>query len=129
MVLLAAARDLHEDAIPATQSRSGRLPETSKHTDDLLIRELRKKHQLSASELKEMHPDHLGNVSVRCIQRSLQKDLNIPSRRAAYKPLLTPHMGKKCLQFALKYLHGSADDWKRVMLSDESSFQCISNNE
>ena len=83
----------------------------------------------SASELKEMHPDHFGNVFVRCIQHRLQKDLNIPSRRATYKPLLTLHMGKKCLQFALKYLHGSVDDWKRVMLSEESTFQCISSNE
>ena len=36
MVLLAAARDLHQDALPATKSRSGRRPTTSKHTDDLL---------------------------------------------------------------------------------------------
>ena len=42
------------------------------NTDDLLIRELRKNHQLSASKLKEMHPDHFGNVSVSCIQHSLQ---------------------------------------------------------
>ena len=52
-----------------------------------------------------MHPDHLGNVAVRCIQHSLQKDLNIPSRWVASKPLVTPHMEKKCLQFALRYLH------------------------
>ena len=113
MVLLAAARDLHQDAIPATKSRSGRRPKTSKYTDDLLIRELRKNYLLRTSELKEMHPDHLGNVSVRCIQHSLQKNLNTPSPRAAYKPLLISHMGKKCFQFALKYLHRRADDWKR----------------
>ena len=51
------------------------------HTDDLLRRELRKNRHFSASELKEMHPDHLGNVSVR-FQHSLQKELNIPSRPA-----------------------------------------------
>ena len=43
----------------------------------------------------------------------LQKELNIPSRRAAYKPLLTLQMGKKYLQFALKYLQGVVDDWKK----------------
>ena len=64
-----------------------------------------------------MHPDHLGNVSVRCIQHSRQKYLNIPSRRAASKPLLTPHMRNRCLQFALRYLHGSVDDWKKVLSS------------
>ena len=32
MALLAAARDLPQDAIPATKSRSGRPPKTTKHT-------------------------------------------------------------------------------------------------
>ena len=104
MVMLPAARDLSQDDILATKSRFGRPPKTTKHTDDFLRRKLRKNHHLSASELKEMHADHLGNVSIRCIQHSLQKDLNIPSRRAASKPLLTPHMKNKCLQFAFKYI-------------------------
>ena len=38
MALLAAARDQPQDIIPATKSRSGRPPKTSKHTDDLLRR-------------------------------------------------------------------------------------------
>ena len=129
MVLLAAARVLSQDAIPATKSRSGRPPKITKHTDDLLRRELHKNPQPSASELKEMHPDHLWNVSVRCIQHSLQKNLNTPSRRAAAKPLLIPHMRNKCLQFALRYLHWSVDDWKNAMSSDESTFRCIYSNE
>ena len=129
MVLLAAAYDQPQDAIPATKSRFGRPPKATKHTDELLSQELHKNPHLSASELKEMHPDHLGNDSVRCIQNSLQKDRNIPSQRAASKPLLTPHQRNRCLQFALRYLHGSVNDWKKVMLSDESTFQCISSNE
>ena len=38
MALLAAARDLPQDAIPSTKSRFGRLPKTTKHTDYLLSR-------------------------------------------------------------------------------------------
>ena len=110
MVILAAARDLPQDAIPDTKSRSERPLKTSKHTDDLLKPELHKNPHLSASELIEMHPDHLGNVSVRCIQHSLQKDLSIPN---VSKPLPTPHMRKKSLQFALRYLYGNIDDWKK----------------
>ena len=34
-------------------------------------------------------------------------------RRAASKPVLTPHMRNRCFQFALRYLHGSVDDRKR----------------
>ena len=36
MALLAAARDLPQDAFPATKSRFRRPPKTTKHTDDLL---------------------------------------------------------------------------------------------
>ena len=71
MVLLAAARDLHKDVIPSTKSRSGRRPKTSKHTDDLLIRELRKNHQLNASKLKEQPaegPEHPKSTC--CLQTS-----------------------------------------------------------
>ena len=123
MVLFAAARDLSQYATPATKSQSGRSLKTTKHTADLLRRELRKNPHFSATELKKMHPDHLGNVSVRFIQHSLQKDLNIPSQPAASNPLLTPHMRNRCLQFDLRYLHGSVDDWKKVMSSVESTFQ------
>ena len=59
MTLLAVARDLPQDGIPATKSRSGRPPKTSKLTDDVQRQELRRNHHLSASELKEMHQDHL----------------------------------------------------------------------
>ena len=36
MALLAAAHDLTQNAIPVTNSRFGRPPKTTKHTDDLL---------------------------------------------------------------------------------------------
>ena len=65
MTLLAAALDLPQNVIPATKPRSGRPPKTSKHLDDVWRQELRRNHYLDASELKEMHPDHLANVSIR----------------------------------------------------------------
>ena len=36
MALLSATCDLPQNAIPATKSRFGRPPKTTKHTDDLL---------------------------------------------------------------------------------------------
>ena len=95
MTFLAAARDLPQNVIPATKPRSGRPLMTSKHTDDVRGQELHRKHHLSASELKEMHQDHLGNVSIRCIEQRLKKDLMISSHRAASKTLLTPRKRKK----------------------------------
>ena len=70
---------------------------------------------------KKMHQDHLGNVPIRYIENRLKKDLKILSRCAVPKTLLTPHMRKKRLQFALRYVHRSVDDRKKVMWSDEST--------
>ena len=68
MTLLAAAHDLPQNVMLATKPRCGRPPKTSKHTDDVLRQELRRDHHLNASEHKEVHQDHPGNVSVRCIE-------------------------------------------------------------
>ena len=129
MTFLAAARDLLQDVIPANKPRSARPPKTSKHTDDVQRRDLRRNPRLSASELKEMHQVLLGNFSIRCIEHRPKKDLKIPSRCAASKTILSPRMRKKSPQFALRYLHRSVDDKKKFMWSDESTFQCISSNE
>ena len=129
MTFLVDARDLPQNAIPATKPRSGRQLKTTKHTDDVRRQELRRNHHLSAPELKEMHQDHAGNVSIRCTEHRLKKDLKISSQRAASKTLLTPRKRKKRLHFALKYLHWSVDDMKKVVWSHKSTFQCISSNE
>ena len=125
MTFLAAARDLPLNVIPVNKARSGRPPKTSKHTDGV---QSHRKHHLSASELNEMHQDHVGNVSIRCIEQRLEKDLMIPSHRAASKTFLIAPKRKKCLQFSLRYLLGSVDDMKKVVWSDESTFQYISSN-
>ena len=127
MTFLAAARDLPQNVIPDNKPRSGRPPKTSKHTDGVQSHELHRKHHLSASELNDMHQDHVGNVSIRCIEQRLKKDLMIPSHRAASKTLLI-RKRKKRLQFTLRYLPGSVDDMKKVVWSDESTLQCISSN-
>ena len=128
MTFLAAARDLPQNVIPANKPRSGRPPKTFKHTDGVRNQELHRKHHLSASELNEMHQDHVGKVSIRCIEQRLKKDLMIPSHRVASKTLLIARKRKKRFQFTLRYLLGSVDDMKKVVWSDESTFQCISSN-
>ena len=87
-----------------------RPPKTAKHTDDVRRQELCRNYHLSASELKEMHQDHLGNVSIRFIEHRPKKVLKISSQRAASKTLLTSRKRKNRLQFALRYLHWSVDN-------------------
>ena len=97
MTLLAAARDLPQNVIPANKPRSGRPSKTSKHTDGVRSQELHRKHHLSASELNEMHQDHVGNVYIRCIKQHLKWDLMISSHLASSKTLLIPRKRKKRL--------------------------------
>jgi hypothetical protein len=125
MAPLAAARKFPDNVVPPTKPKSGRPRKTSKGTDALLRREVRKEPCLTARQLKEIHQDLLSDVSVRCIQHRLQKDLQLPSRRAANKPLLNARMKKQRLEFAHQYKHWTCDDWKKVMWSNESTFKCI----
>ena len=79
MILLAAARHLLQDVILANKPQSGRPQNTSNHTDDVQGQDLRRNPRFSASELKEIHQDLLGNFSIRCIYHRPKKDLKIPS--------------------------------------------------
>lgn len=110
---------------PRRKKGSGRPRKTSPRTDQLLKREVMSNPSITALELKENHSELLKKVTVRTIQHRLQKDLKLPTRRAAKKPLLTENMKKKRLQFCKKYQHWTSEEWKKVMFSDESTFRLI----
>ena len=111
--------------IPKNKPITGRPRKTSKATDTLMRRELLKNPRLTASELKKAHPSLLGEVSLRTIQDRLLKDLKMPSRSPAKKPLLSNAMKKARLEFARQYKDWTPEDWSTVMWSDESTFRCI----
>ena len=67
----------------------------------------------------------LRHVSVRTIQHRLKNDCNLPSRRAAKKPLLTEAMTEKRFQFAIDHRNWTKEDWATVMFTDESAFKTI----
>ncbi len=79
---------------------------------------------MSAGQLRATVPD-VAVLSQRSVQRALHKDLKMPSRVAALKPLLTMKMKKKRLAFCRKYRHWTAADWEKVIYSDESTFRVI----
>lgn len=83
---------------------------------------LRKKPTLTAKQIKSTFPE-LQQVSVRTIQHACLKDLKLPSRKMAKKPLLNERMKAQRLEFAMQYRNWSANDWKKVMFSDESHFE------
>ena len=90
---------------PRRKKGSGRPRKTSARTNFILKKEVKADPGITALELKEKHPKLLQDVAVRTVQHRLQKDLKIPSRRAAKKPLLSDKRRKKRLQFCKKYRH------------------------
>ncbi|RXG60676.1 hypothetical protein Avbf_14809 [Armadillidium vulgare] len=79
-------------------------------SDQLLKREVMSNPWITVAQLKREHPELLNDISTRTLQHRLQKELNLPCRRAAKKPLLTDNMRKKRLLFARKYKHWTSDD-------------------
>lgn len=83
--------------VPQRKSGSGAPKKTSSRADKLLKREVMSNKSITAIELKSKYPELLHNVATRTIRHRLQKDLGLPSCRAAKKPLLTAAMEKKDL--------------------------------
>lgn len=121
-----AAATLGTTSAPHRKKGTGRKRKTDRRTDKMLEREVKKDPFVTAKELKGMYPDLLGEVSVRTVQVRLQKDLKLPCRRAAPKPLLTMKMRKQRVDFCKRYAHWTEEDWRKVIFSDESAFKTIS---
>ena len=89
-----SAADLPTGMVPKRKSGSGAPKKISPRTDNLLKREVTSNPSITAVGLKSKHPELLHNVSTRTIRHRLQKDLGLPCRRAAKKPMLTAAMRK-----------------------------------
>jgi transposase len=112
--------------VPPRAKGSGR---PRKFTEDVLkdIKyTISREPTLTAGELKKLMPS-LADTAERSVQHALLKYLEMPSRVMAMKPLLTPKMKMKRLNFAKKYAHWTPEDWSKVMYSDESTFRCVRN--
>jgi transposase len=92
---------------------------------DLLVQQLkrfvktnRKTHRMSACEIIK----DLGfNVSESTLIQVLTQ-LNLFHRVARQRPFIRVLDKKRRLEYAKKYKHWTAEDWKRVIWTDESSF-------
>ena len=123
--LLKVTKGLPESTVPKRKIGSGRKRKTTARTDYLLRREVLLRPSITPISLKRKHPKLLEGVSIRTIQHRLKNDLGLTCRRAAKKPLLTEKMRKKRLTFAKNYQHWTPQQWRKVMFSDESTFQLV----
>jgi transposase len=104
--------------------KSGRPFKTTKVQDERLKKYVVKNPFKTARELKNEVPGW-SDVPVRTIQHRLQKNLDLPARRAAKKPLLTQKMKEKRIAFAKKYKNWTSEQWRDVMFSDEAKFAIV----
>jgi hypothetical protein len=122
--IIAANRSQLAAASPLPKKRCGRPRLTDYRKDDRLRRHLLRNPFKTAKELKR---EVIGwnNFSVRTTQLVCQKRLELPSRCAAKKPLLTAQMVKKTIAFCKKHKNWTEDQWEDVMFTDESTFRLI----
>lgn len=122
--LISRAKNLPRNEVPPRKSVPGRPRKTSPTTDKLIKRAVLKNPKITAKQLKQAYPSILHNVAERTIQHRCQRDLKLHLRSPTSKPLLTRKMRVARLQFAKRYKDFTTEDWRRVMWSDESTFQC-----
>ena len=93
-------------------------------TEEMLaaLRRFVKDHPFSTAVEVKRKVREVRHLSVRRIREAFQIKLKMPIRRAAPKPLLNKRMVAKRLQFCHDHLHWTADDWNKIMFSDESMF-------
>ena len=126
MRLLAAAKDLSNNAVSKHKFGGGRKKKTSSLTDTIIERELQKNPRLTALALQNLYPGLLQPVKIRTVQHCLQKHLDLTSRKPAKKSLITERMKTKRLAFANKYSNGplnSGGMWYFSMRAISKSFK------
>jgi hypothetical protein len=84
----------------------------------ILQRQIKKYPAITAGQLSESLPE-LAHLANRTVQHVFQKYLKMPSRVAAFKPLLTEKMKKRRMTFCNKYNDWTGADRSTVMYSDD----------
>uniref|UniRef100_A0A8C4REL1 Transposase n=1 Tax=Erpetoichthys calabaricus TaxID=27687 RepID=A0A8C4REL1_ERPCA len=101
---------------------SGRPRKSSKRQDRFLkLIQLQVQGSTSAELAQEWHQAGVS-ASARTVRRRLLED-GLLSRRAAKKPLLSKKNIRDRLIFCKRYKDWTAEDWSKVIFSDESSFR------
>uniref|UniRef100_A0A673Y5E3 Transposase Tc1-like domain-containing protein n=1 Tax=Salmo trutta TaxID=8032 RepID=A0A673Y5E3_SALTR len=101
---------------------SGRPRKSSKHQDRLLKLIQRRDRGTTSTELAQEWQQAGVSASARTVRRSLLED-GLVSRRAAKKPLLSRKNIRDRLIFCKRYRDWTAEDWGKVIFSDESPFR------
>src|SRR6476469_2742750 len=104
----------------------GRKRKTTPASDRYIARIVKKSPFKSSTGVQQVLQEAGVSISSSTVRRRLLES-DLRAHAPAHKPKLTPAMRKKRLNFAKRYKGWSAEDWRHVMWSDESSFHQYSN--
>ena len=107
----------------ADKKRTGRPCVTTAREDNVMRRTVVRS---STSLMKKIRAELLRRgrrISHMIVSKRLSKEFNLKLYKAAKKPRLTAAMKAKRLQFANNHQHWTAEQWGKVLFSDESTFQ------
>lgn len=104
------------------KTKSGRPRKTTEEKDKTIYEASRRNPFLTAVDLRR---DYAPTCSVDTVRNRL-KQHGLKCYRPARKPFITEFHRQKRFAYALNYLHWSAEDWKRVVFSDEKVFRSSS---
>ena len=108
-------------------SNSGRKRATTVQTDRLIVRSVLGSPEKRRASSEAIAADlSAGGVSVsaRTVRRRLNES-GLRSRVAVKKPLLRAVNAQKRLAWAQKHLNWTAQDWSKVLWTDESSIELL----
>lgn len=80
--------------------------------------------RITARQMKQAHPNLLGDVDNVRFRSSAKNTLASRSATPTKVPLLTRHMRRARLDFASQHKHWTAEDRTKVLWSNKSSFRC-----
>ena len=116
-------RECSPGKVPSHKKRPGKKSKINEHASRIMKYAFLKSPRKSCKQLKNEHPVVFNNVKVRTMQSHACRRLKFKSRVARKKPLLTQKHIEKRYKFALKTKNWTVDQWRRVIWSDEATFQ------
>ncbi|KAL1506201.1 hypothetical protein ABEB36_005603 [Hypothenemus hampei] len=118
-----ALKRFRETGSQISRPKTGRNRITTARQDRILIRESIKDRKKTSSELAAALSTKTGHpMSARTARRRLV-EAGLKGCKAKKKPWLSKKNKQIRLEWARRHQHLTEDDWKNVVLSDESNFQ------
>ena len=118
-----AIKKFETEGVFSDFKKTGRPRKTSKRDDNLMKLIVKRSPTSSCKKIQANLLRKGCKVSLSTVSRRLSKEFDLKSYKPAKKPKLTSAMKKKRLDFARRYQNWTVDDWKKVLFSDESTFQ------